>query len=139
MDNNNKRKILATLLICGGLLTACNQAGNSASSANTPQHAVINNAAETQKFLRVVNHISSTIDHINIVSESGNVIFKSTIGLNCTNNQNCNVDINELITAKSMLAKFYNNKNQVISMATLQDNNQKLIYSTVYTNDIVTP
>jgi hypothetical protein len=137
MQHSNKRKILVTLLISSGLLTACNQAGNSTASANSPQHAVINNAAETQKFLRVVNHIDSTIDHINIISESGQVVFKSTTGLNCTNNQNCNVDINGLVTAKNMLAKFYNNKNQMISMAMLQNNSQKLMYSTVYTNNTI--
>lgn len=137
MQHSNKRKILVTLLIYSGLLTACNQAGNSAASTNSPQHAVVNNAAETQKFLRVVNHIGSTIDHINIISESGQVVFKSTTGLNCTNNQNCNVDINSLVTAKNMLAKFYNNKNQMISMAMLQNNSQKLMYSTVYTNNTI--
>lgn len=130
-------KTLTILLVGSGLLTACNQAGNSSASANTPQHAVINNAAETQKFLRVVNHIGSTIDHINIVTESGQVIFKSTTGLNCINNQTCNVDIDRLITAKTMIAKFYNNKNQLISMSLLQNNIQKLDFSTVYTNDTI--
>lgn len=130
-------KTLTILLVGSGLLTACNQAGNSSASANTPQNAVINNAAETQKFLRVVNHIGSTIDHINIVTESGQVIFKSTTGLNCINNQTCNVDIDRLITAKTMMAKFYNNKNQLISMSLLQNNTQKLDFSTVYTNDTI--
>ena len=137
MQHYNKRKLITTLLICSGMLTACNQAGNSAASTNAPQHAVVNDNVKTQKLLRVVNHIGSTVDHINIVSESGQVIFKSTTGLNCTNNQNCNVDINGLVTAKSMLAKFYNNKNQLISMSSLQDNSQKFMYSTVYTNNTI--
>lgn len=36
-----------------------------------------------------------------------------------------------------MLAKFYNNKNQLISMSSLQNNIQKLRFSTVYTNDTI--
>lgn len=137
MQHYNKRKLITTLLICSGMLTACNQAGNSAASTNAPQHVAVNDNIETQKLLRVVNHIGSTVDHINIVSESGQVIFKSSTGLSCANNQNCNIDINGLVTAKSMLAKFYNNKNQLISMSLLQDNSQKFMYSTVYTNNTI--
>lgn len=137
MQHYNKRKLITTLLICSGMLTACNQAGNSAALTNAPQHAVVNDNVETQKFLRVVNHIGSTVDHINIVSESGQVVFKSTTGLNCANNQNCNIDINGLVTTKSMLTKFYNNKNQLISMSSLKDNKQKLKFSTVYTNNTI--
>ena len=137
MQYYNKRKLITTLLICSGMLTACNQAGNSAASTNAPQHTVVNDNVETQKFLRVVNHIGSTVDHISIVTESGQVVFKSITGLNCANNQNCNIDINGLVTTKSMLTKFYNNKNQLISMSLLQDNSQKFMYSTVYTNNTI--
>ena len=72
MQYYNKRKLITTLLICSGMLTACNQAGIIALlPTNAPQHTVVNDNVETQKFLRVVNHIGSTVDHISIVTESG--------------------------------------------------------------------
>jgi hypothetical protein len=136
MQQYYKRRLITLLLISSGILTACNQVGSSTSASSTQQVTKDNNI-ETQKLLRVVNHIGSTFDHINIVTESGQVVFKSTTGLNCANNQNCNIDINGLVTEKNMLAKFYNNKNQLISMSSLKDNSQKLKFSTVYTNNTI--
>lgn len=136
MQQHYKRRLITLLLISSGVLTACNQVGSSTSASST-QQATKDNNIETQKFLRVVNHIGSTVDHISIVTESGQIIFKSTTGLNCANNQNCNIDINGLVTEKNMLAKFYNNKNQLISMSSLKDNSQKLKFSTVYTNNTI--
>lgn len=136
MQQHYKRRLITLLLISSGVLTACNQVGSSTSASST-QQATKDNNIEIQKFLRVVNHIGSTVDHISIVTESGQIIFKSTTGLNCANNQNCNIDINGLVTEKNMLAKFYNNKNQLISMSSLKDNSQKFMYSTVYTNNTI--
>lgn len=137
LAHKTKIKKLAIVLISSGLLAACNHTGSSSSStsANATQHAAVNEAEEAQKILQVVNHSGSTIDHISIMSESGQVLFKSTTGLSCTNNQDCNVDLNGLITTKKMLAKLYNNKNQIISMVRLKDNSQKFKYTTVYAND----
>lgn len=133
-----KYKKLAIVLIGSGLLAACNQAGNSSSTpANALQHAAVKSAKESQKVLQIVNHSSSVIDHINILNESGQVLFKSTAGLNCINNQNCNVDINGLITTDTMIAKLYNAKNQLVSMVKLKDNSQKLKYTIVYANDTI--
>lgn len=132
-------KKLAVILISSGFLAACNQVGSNSNSTSTnaTEHAAVENTKESQKVLRIVNHSSSVIDHINILNESGQVIFKSTTGLNCKNNQDCNVDLNGLITTEAMIAKLYNAKNQLVSMVKLKDNSQKLKYTTVYANDTI--
>lgn len=130
-------KKLAVILISSGFLAACNQVGSNSSptSSNATEHAAVENTKESQKILQIVNHSSSVIDHINILNESGQVIFKSTTGLNCKNNQDCNVDLNGLITTEAMIAKLYNAKSQLVSMVKLKDNSQNFKYTTIYAND----
>ena len=130
-------KKLAIVLIGSGLLAACNQAGNGSTSANAPQHVAVESTKKTQKMLRMVNNTGSTIDRVNIVSKSGTIVFKSNTGIGCLNNQDCNININGLLTSKDMLAKFYNSKNQLISMAQLKDNLNQLTYMTVYVNNLI--
>ena len=137
LKHKTNLKRLAIVLIGSGLLAACNQAGDSSTSANATQHAAVEGAKKTQKILRMVNNTGSTIDRIDIVSKSGAVVFKSNTGIACLNNRNCNVDINGLLTSKDMLAKFYNSKNQLISMAQLKDNQNQLTYMTVYVDSII--
>ncbi|RTL12232.1 MAG: hypothetical protein EKK54_04585 [Neisseriaceae bacterium] len=135
LKHKTNLKRLAIVLIGSGLLAACNQAGDSSTSANATQNTAVESTKESQKILQIVNHSSSVIDHINILNESGQVIFKSTTGLNCKNNQDCNVDLNGLITTEAMIAKLYNAKSQLVSMVKLKDNSQKLKYTTIYAND----
>lgn len=136
LNTKNTIKGLSLLLISCGLLTACNQTGSSAntSAANATQAA---NQAQTEKYLRVVNKTGSTIDNLSVFSESGQLLYRSSTGLNCADQQSCNIDIKSLITAETMLAKFYNSKNQLVSMSSLQSNTQKLAFSTVYTNNTI--
>lgn len=138
LKHNKKIKRLAIVLLASGALTACNQVGSDNQSTNaSTQSATQNGAQETQKVLQVVNHSGSTIDHMVIVAESGNLIFTSAKGLNCADPHTCNIDLRKLITNKKMLAKFYNSKNQLVSMSSLQSNNYKSKYSTVYANNTV--
>lgn len=134
----NSIKVLTGVMICSGLLAACH--GGSNGNGNNISNTAVSTtktANPSQTLLRISNDTGAVIDNVILLSESGHMVHQSNSGLDCANKQSCILDIGGVITDKTMLAKFYNNKNQLISIASLKDNSQKLAYTSIYTNNVI--
>ena len=137
MKFNSKRSIksLAMLMLCAGLLTACNGGTNSGSGATGSIQSSISDNAKQQKVLSISNQTGGVIQNLVITESSGNVVYQSNNALNCADQTSCNVQLGQLTTSNNLLAKLYDTNNHLVSVTPLKSQLSTSNFMTVYANN----